>query len=140
VQLTSEREEMKKYLIDTSFAISLFNEKDSNYKNAQTKTSTLPADISIIVPVLVMIELAFNPFKENTRTTIFNNTEKLANSIININKSDINDFKLFVDKIENKIGTIDATILYLAFKHKAELLTFDKRLEKEYYNQIKLLG
>lgn len=60
---------MNKLVVDTSVFVSLFGAKDTFSENSQAFFSTLPEDIEIVLPTLVVAETLFSLAKQNLSTT-----------------------------------------------------------------------
>lgn len=116
-------------IIDSSFWVALFRNNDSNHHKAVKLVDNIRGPI--IIPNYVFEEVLtvltyvvsrnvadqFVPYVLNNKNinVLINNLEEEAN---------------FFLSHQHKISFVDNTLLFLAKKHKAKLITFDKKLEK----------
>lgn len=126
-----------KYLFDTSFLSSLLNTEDVNHKQALHILMDLPEKFDTVIPATVRLEIAiykqYRPvFFQVSFKDLF---QSLSAELVNIDEKFINNFEEFVASTNFSLKVVDYTVLFSAIITKAELLTFDKKLEK-YYKKL----
>lgn len=118
-----------RYLFDTSFLSAFFNKYDVNYFRARV----LAADIiskDIVIPIVVIAELANYSRNKTLRKIMVDSALEMADLVPSINKNDLPKYLKFVYSLKKSIKPMDSQILFWAITSNAQLITFDKKLEK----------
>lgn len=119
--------------MDTNFISALFYKDDINHKTAIRRIKDIPQESILIVPSIVLIELSMANIPEiNTRDLLYF-AKQLGNKIVEFNSVEVDEYLSFKESLKEKCKTIDAMVLYHAINLGAELLTYDKRLQKISY-------
>jgi predicted nucleic acid-binding protein len=118
---------MKK-IIDSSVWIALFLDFDSQHEKAIKLMSTI--DGVLIVPYCVATEvITVLTYKHSVEQALGFISYIENNNDIELIENNIDEEIKFFQKKQKKISFTDHSLWYLAKKHNAELLTFDKQLE-----------
>ena len=120
---------MIKHLLDTSFLSALLNEKDSNYSEA-IKIANEFGTAMITIPTVVFAELMSFSRNKKFRDFSVKTSLKMADEIPCLNPSNLKGYIAFTKDLPNSSTAIDSIILFLAKENNAELVTFDKKLQK----------
>lgn len=122
---------MRKYVVDTSFLSSFFNSKDSNHQRALEFTNTMNNEY-LIVPSVVIAEMSSFVQNRNLREAMLGNVFNIVSEIFPLDEGNIFDYLLFQEGFPNNLTAIDSVVLFSALVSSAQLLTFDKKLNKKY--------
>jgi len=129
-----------KILLDSSFLIAFLNPKDVLTKKAvEIMKNKSQEDIELLIHPLVIIE-TLTVLKMRTKMDDVRKYENIIFSeVFNIIDDLEFDYKrksqwlIFFNKA-NEMSVVDCILLDYSIKNRLELLTFDKRLEREYKN------
>lgn len=117
----------------------MLNTKDVNHKDSLRIFMQLPDDFRIIIPASVRIEMAV--YKQQrpiySQISFQELFEKLPVEYVNIDDVFITRFEEFVTATKFPLKAIDYSVLFSCISTKADLLTFDKKLEKYYLKVLK---
>lgn len=122
---------MKKYLLDTSFVCAFFNDKDVNNAKARIIAKGFKSS-DFFVPDVVIAEIASFSKNPVLRDSILNNAFDMANIVYSFNEKNISNYVNFAENLKYSFTAIDSIILFLAKESGSELITFDKKLLKQY--------
>ncbi len=119
----------KEFVLDTSFISSLLDASDVNHDQAQIVATNLPAKSRLLIPSVVIAELAtYNRDKKQSKHNVEVAID-MATEIIDFRKQEIEKYKGLIFPLKTSVTAVDSIILYLAHKLNATLITFDKKLE-----------
>lgn len=122
---------MSKYVVDTSFLVSFFNDKDLNHDKALEFMSTMYYEY-LIIPSVVIAELASLTKNKKLRDLIIENVFNITSEICSLNEGNIFEYLSFRQSFDLNLRAVDSIILFSAVQGDVELLTFDEDLIKEY--------
>jgi len=119
-----------KIVLDTSFISAFYISDDVNHKAAVKAYRGLFRTHEFIIPLTVLIELAV--FKNHIRKGLMIDgiIKDLNYSIEYLDKDFYSQLIRYLDSNPFTLKAIDATVIFIAQKYQAELLTFDKKLNK----------
>lgn len=123
--------QMNRYVVDTSFLVSFFNNKDVNHLKALEFMSTMYHEY-LIIPTVVIAELASFRKNKKFRDLIIGNVFNIASEICSLNEANIFEYLSFIENFDINLRAMDSVILFSAVQGDAELLTFDEELLKVY--------
>ena len=126
---------MNKYTFDTSFIVSLLNDKDSNHKKAKDIAKTINNDY-IIIPSVVIAEIMNYTKNKKFRDVILENTMEILSEISFLDMENLDDYIKFRYSIENALTATDSIILYSTISTNSKLITFNKKLDNLYKSMI----
>lgn len=125
-------------VFDTSFFSSFLMKRDVNHDKALGLFNYYVDINNIIMPTSVLMELEILPKsinKPDFTELIHEVLEMFELNFISLDHSFFKEFQKINSKITQKVKTLDLTILTTALLYDAELITFDKKLQKV-YNQL----
>lgn len=122
---------MSRYVVDTSFLLSFFNNKDFNHEKALEFMSTMYYEY-LIIPSVVIAELASFTKNKQFRDLILENVFNVASEVCSLNEGNIFEYLSFRESFSNSLKAMDSIILFTAIERDAEILTFDKDMIREY--------
>lgn len=121
------------YVLDTSFISALLVEDDGNYLKAKNIFAELPDAYSVIIPRTVELELLVGVAQEIIEPISFYNLwQYLKVILVDIDANFIEEYSHFLTKNKLRLKPIDSSVVFLAIKENAQLLTFDYKLETVY--------
>jgi len=122
---------MKSYLLDTSFISAFCNKDDINYEKAQEISEGIK-DGYFIIPSVVVAELSSFYKNLEFRDLAVKTSLDIASEIASLTSENILIYVSFVQEFLNNLKAVDSIILFLSIENDAQLLTFDKKLGKEF--------
>ena len=122
---------MTSYLLDTSFLSAFCNKDDANHKKAQEISKEIK-DGYFIIPSVVVAELSSFNKNLDFRNLAVETSLNIASEIASVTSENILIYVSFVQEFLCNLKAVDSMILFLSIENDAKLLTFDKRLEKEF--------
>ena len=122
---------MTSYLLDTSFISAFCNKDDANHKKAQEISKRIK-DGYFIIPSVVVAELSSFYKNLDFRNLVVKTSLNIASEIASVTSENILIYVSFVQEFLNNLKAVDSIILFLSIENDAKLLTFDKKLEKEF--------
>lgn len=122
---------MRKYLLDTNFLSAFLNEKDSYYSIANEMAEEFTSAI-ITIPTVVFAELMSFTKNKKFREFSVKTSLEMADETPCLNESNLRGYLKFTKDLPNSFTAIDSIILFLAKENHAELITFDKKLQRLY--------
>lgn len=123
---------MQKLIIDTCFLSALLNRNDTNHDNAVELYNSFDSSVKLIISTNVTMELlvGIKKFAPDRIEGIFAFIEDIFDSVIPIDLDVTQEFADFILKNDIILTPTDFSLLYLADKYEARLITFDKKLQK----------
>jgi len=122
---------MTSYLLDTSFISAFCNKDDANHKRAQEISKEIK-DGYFIIPSVVVAELSSFYKNLDFRNLVVETSLDIASEIASVTSENILIYVSFVQEFLCNLKAVDSMILFLSIENDAKLLTFDKRLGKEF--------
>jgi len=122
---------MTSYLLDTSFISAFCNKDDANHKKAQGISKEIK-DGYFIIPSVVVAELSSFNKNLDFRNLAVETSLNIASEIASVTSENILIYVSFVQEFLCNLKAVDSMILFLSIENDAKLLTFDKRLGKEF--------
>jgi predicted nucleic acid-binding protein len=122
---------MISYLLDTSFISAFCNKDDANHKKAQEISKRIK-DGYFIIPSVVVAELSSFYKNLDFRNLVVKTSLNIASEIASVTSENILIYVSFVQEFLYNLKAVDSMILFLSIENDARLLTFDKKLEKEF--------
>ena len=122
---------MTSYLLDTSFISAFCNKDDANHKRAQEISKEIK-DGYFIIPSIVVAELSSFHKNLDFRNLVVETSLDIASEIASVTSENILIYVSFVQEFFCNLKAVDSMILFLSIENDAKLLTFDKRLGKEF--------
>lgn len=122
---------MISYLLDTSFISAFCNKDDANYEKAQKIFKGIK-DEYFIIPSVVVAELSSFYKNLEFRNFAVKTSLDIASEIASVTSENILIYVSFVQEFLCNLKAVDSIILFLSIENDAKLLTFDKKLEKEF--------
>jgi predicted nucleic acid-binding protein len=122
---------MTSYLLDTSFLSAFCNKDDANHKKAQEISKRIK-DGYFIIPSVVVAELSSFYKNLDFRNLVVKTSLNIASEIASVTSENILIYVSFVQEFLYNLKAVDSMILFLSIENDARLLTFDKKLEKEF--------
>lgn len=129
-----------KYLVDSNVLIGFFDKNDRQNKRAREKFVQIRKDelILILHPLVYIETVSIIKYAQNRGVNVdFRKSKKGLDdakvwTLVNWEGIDLKSkcFKLFNKK--NRLGLIDAMLIYECLDNDYELVTFDKEMEKVY--------
>lgn len=120
-------------VLDSAFLVSLFLSHDDNHKKAKEMFDALTGD-SFILPNLVLFETVgvINiKYSLAYSKTVYEGLSKNQQiSAYNFSEAEYNEILDWYFEHGISLSVPDSAVIYLALKHKSEVLTFDKGLLK----------
>jgi len=113
-------------ILDTNFVCSLFNQSDFNHEKALNIFFNIENDEKVKIPFVVAAELSVN---EN-RKKYLRATKEITVKFLTNNESDLEFITNLALKSTKKLKANDCLIIALCQRLNADLLTFDKKLQK----------
>lgn len=117
---------MTKYVLDTNYLQSLFDETDVNSEKAAEILEALEEQAQMIIPQIVVAELLIG----KDSTSVIRNCKEL---VTDFEKNNDDDLK-FISKIpyqkRKRLKANDCLVMAITKRNSAKLITFDKVLEK----------
>lgn len=113
-------------ILDTNFIFSLLNTLDKNHGKASDLFFGLSEDINIKVPYIVAAELAVNKYGIKYVSI----ARKISKRFILNTDDDLEFIQKMPYTMSRKIKSNDCLILAICKRKNAELITFDKQLNK----------
>lgn len=129
---------MSKYIFDTSFISAFFNQNDVNHNKAKEILSKISPKEEIIVPTVVIAELASFNKNKALRDVMVESVIDMSKSNPGLNESNLEDYIYFIKTIIGSFTAIDSIILFTAILYNADLITFDIKLKKLYTKHINI--
>ena len=122
---------MEKVILDTCFLCSLLNKNDINNSLAVRIAENLK-DCIAIVPTVVIAELMSNFKNKQTRDSTVKAIFKIVDDMPSLNSDNVDEYVKFTQKINHSFTAVDSIILFHAKDSNTKLITFDKKLLKIY--------
>lgn len=117
-------------VFDTSFLQSYLNKKDANFLNSREIFRSIGKNFKPIVPIVVVGELICGTKDEDSVVRFLNVLTN--NKYEPITKIDINYLKNMDASLRRGLKSNDCFVLSICYRYNAELLTFDRKLQKAY--------
>ncbi len=122
---------MNKYVFDTSFLVSLFNDQDINHQKAKDTAQDIKNEY-VLVPFVVIAEIMSHTKNPRLRRLVLEKTMEIVSEVFFLTRDDLEKYIQFTYSLGNVFTAIDSIILYSAISTDSELITLDKKLNKLY--------
>lgn len=122
-----------KYTLDTSFLSSLINPEDSNHLKAKAIYEVIQVE-TLYISSASFAELYFLSTKDFSIEYIEEFIENLLLEIIYFDENLLKFYKSYFKKISKNLSPIDSIIYVSSIYAKSDLITFDKKLLKQFKN------
>jgi predicted nucleic acid-binding protein len=122
---------MNKYVFDTSFLVSLFNNQDSNHHEAKDIANHIENEY-VLVPSVVIAEIMSYIKNPKLRALVLEKTKEIMSEMFYLTERNLEEYIIFTYGLGKAFTAIDSIILFAAISTDSKLITMDKELKKLY--------